>query len=57
MSQPTSGGRFRYRLSQSVRRAAGGAKCRNHEELVGHEEVLVEHVYVAMLSQLERRRG
>ena len=50
MSRPTSGRRCRCRLSQSVRQAAGGAECTEHQE------VLVEHEEVAMLSQPKHRR-
>ena len=50
MSQPASRRRCRCRLCQRVRGAAGGAECTQHEE------VLVEHEEMAMLSQPEHRR-
>ena len=50
MSQSASRRRCRCRLSQSVRQAAGGAECTQHEEVLG------AHEQVAKLSQPEHGR-
>ena len=50
MSQPASRRRCCCCVCQSVRQAGGGGECTEHQE------VLVEHDRVAMLSQPKHRR-